>query len=72
MLKQRGKTLKRVYLESGDLQELIQNYFQQKVAAEINDFEVEKYIDKKEARRMDRFTQSCSSSSENGSCRCKA
>ncbi|MBE7118527.1 beta-ketoacyl-ACP synthase II [Bacillus cereus] len=28
-----------------------------KVAAEINDFEVEKYIDKKEARRMDRFTQ---------------
>ena len=28
-----------------------------KVAAEINDFEVEKYMDKKEARRMDRFTQ---------------
>ncbi|WP_026475971.1 beta-ketoacyl-ACP synthase II [Alkaliphilus transvaalensis] len=28
-----------------------------KIAAEVKDFEAEKYIDKKEARKMDRFTQ---------------
>ena len=31
--------------------------FNVKVAAEVRDFEVEQFIDKKEARRMDRFTQ---------------
>ncbi|SFJ08137.1 MULTISPECIES: beta-ketoacyl-ACP synthase II [unclassified Bacillus (in: firmicutes)] len=41
----------------GHLTRLDANQFPAKVAAEINDFEVEKYIDKKEARRMDRFTQ---------------
>ena len=46
MLKQRGKTLKRVYLESDDLR-IDPELFPAKVAAEINDFEVEKYIDKK-------------------------
>ena len=49
------ENIKRVYLESDDLQELME-LFPAKVAAEINDFEVEKYIEK-EARRMDRFTQ---------------
>ncbi|WP_020059828.1 beta-ketoacyl-ACP synthase II [Bacillus sp. 123MFChir2] len=41
----------------GRLTRLDADQFPVKVAAEINDFEVEKYIDKKEARRMDRFTQ---------------
>ncbi|MCM3735130.1 beta-ketoacyl-ACP synthase II [Bacillus cytotoxicus] len=41
----------------GRLTRLDAERFPVKVAAEINDFEVEKYIDKKEARRMDRFTQ---------------
>ncbi|MEI4801496.1 beta-ketoacyl-ACP synthase II [Bacillus sp. NPDC077411] len=41
----------------GHLTRLDADQFPAKVAAEINDFEVEKYIDKKEARRMDRFTQ---------------
>ncbi|HDX9579859.1 TPA: beta-ketoacyl-ACP synthase II [Bacillus pseudomycoides] len=41
----------------GRLTRLDAEQFPVKVAAEINDFEVEKYIDKKEARRMDRFTQ---------------
>ena len=40
------ENIKRVYLESDDLQELME-LFPAKVAAEINDFEVEKYIDKK-------------------------
>ncbi|MEH7461122.1 beta-ketoacyl-ACP synthase II [Bacillus thuringiensis] len=40
----------------GRLTRLDADQFPVKVAAEINDFEVEKYIDKKEARRMDRFT----------------
>lgn len=41
----------------GRLTRIDPELFPAKVAAEINDFEVEKYIDKKEARRMDRFTQ---------------
>ncbi|MGI2727506.1 beta-ketoacyl-ACP synthase II [Bacillus cytotoxicus] len=41
----------------GRLTRLDPEQFPAKVAAEINDFEVEKYIEKKEARRMDRFTQ---------------
>ncbi|HDX9588280.1 TPA: beta-ketoacyl-ACP synthase II [Bacillus pseudomycoides] len=41
----------------GRLTRLDADQFPVKVAAEINDFEVEKYMDKKEARRMDRFTQ---------------
>lgn len=40
----------------GRLTRLDADQFPVKVAAEINDFDVEKYIDKKEARRMDRFT----------------
>ena len=31
--------------------------FPAKVAAEVKDFDIEKYIEKKEARKMDRFTQ---------------
>ena len=42
------ENIKRVYLESDDLQELME-LFPAKVAAEINDFEVEKYIDKRSA-----------------------
>lgn len=41
----------------GRLTRLDPDLFPAKVAAELKDFEVEKYIDKKEARRMDRFTQ---------------
>ncbi|MGY0012533.1 beta-ketoacyl-ACP synthase II [Bacillus anthracis] len=41
----------------GRLTRIDPELFPAKVAKEINDFEVEKYIDKKEARRMDRFTQ---------------
>ncbi|PEA53151.1 beta-ketoacyl-[acyl-carrier-protein] synthase II [Bacillus pseudomycoides] len=41
----------------GRLTRLDADQFPAKVAAEVNDFDVEKYIDKKEARRMDRFTQ---------------
>ena len=40
----------------GRLTRIDPELFPAKVAAEINDFEVEKYIDKKK-RRMDRFTQ---------------
>lgn len=41
----------------GRLTRLDPDLFPAKVAAELKDFEVEKYVDKKEARRMDRFTQ---------------
>ena len=46
MLKQRGKTLKGVS-GIGRLTRIDPELFPAKVAAEINDFEVEKYIDKK-------------------------
>ncbi|MFD3447329.1 beta-ketoacyl-ACP synthase II [Microbacteriaceae bacterium 4G12] len=41
----------------GRLTRLDPDLFPAKVAAEVKDFNVEEYIDKKEARRMDRFTQ---------------
>lgn len=41
----------------GPLTRLDAEQFTAKVAAEINDFQVEDFIDKKEARKMDRFTQ---------------
>ncbi|MFX3624112.1 MAG: beta-ketoacyl-ACP synthase II [Ectobacillus sp.] len=41
----------------GRLTRLDPEQFPAKVAAEIHDFNIEEYIDKKEARRMDRFTQ---------------
>ncbi|MFP3122308.1 beta-ketoacyl-ACP synthase II [Ectobacillus funiculus] len=41
----------------GRLTRLDPDLFPAKVAAELKDFEVEQYIDKKDARRMDRFTQ---------------
>ena len=50
------ENIKRVYLESDDLQESIRTISSKSSSKEINDFEVEKYIDKKK-RRMDRFTQ---------------
>ncbi|MGX1981442.1 3-oxoacyl-[acyl-carrier-protein] synthase II [Thermolongibacillus altinsuensis] len=41
----------------GPLTRLNPDDFPAKVAAEVKDFQVENYIDKKEARKMDRFTQ---------------
>ncbi|WP_342045401.1 beta-ketoacyl-ACP synthase II [Bacillus sp. OTU530] len=41
----------------GRLTRLDPDLFPAKVAAELKDFEVEQHIDKKDARRMDRFTQ---------------
>jgi 3-oxoacyl-[acyl-carrier-protein] synthase II len=41
----------------GRLTRLDPEQFPAKVAAEIHDFNVEEYVDKKEARKMDRFTQ---------------
>ncbi|WP_379969976.1 beta-ketoacyl-ACP synthase II [Ectobacillus sp. sgz5001026] len=41
----------------GPLTRLDAEKFTAKVAAEIKDFQVEEFIDKKEARKMDRFTQ---------------
>ncbi|GGE72224.1 beta-ketoacyl-ACP synthase II [Priestia taiwanensis] len=41
----------------GELTRLDKEAFPAKVAAELKDFDVESFIDKKEARRMDRFTQ---------------
>lgn len=41
----------------GMLTRLDANKFPAKVAAELKDFNVEDYLDRKEARRMDRFTQ---------------
>ncbi|PIC05852.1 beta-ketoacyl-[acyl-carrier-protein] synthase II [Anoxybacillus flavithermus] len=41
----------------GPLTRLNADDFPAKVAAEVKDFQVEQFIDKKEARKMDRFTQ---------------
>ena len=41
----------------GPLTRVDTDKFQVKVAAEVKDFDIEQFIDKKEARRMDRFTQ---------------
>jgi beta-ketoacyl-acyl-carrier-protein synthase II len=41
----------------GELTRLDKEVFPAKVAAELKDFDAEAFIDKKEARRMDRFTQ---------------
>ncbi|GMB08906.1 beta-ketoacyl-ACP synthase II [Thermolongibacillus altinsuensis] len=41
----------------GPLTRLNPDDFPAKVAAEVKDFRIENYIDKKEARKMDRFTQ---------------
>ncbi|MGG0658246.1 beta-ketoacyl-ACP synthase II [Rummeliibacillus pycnus] len=41
----------------GPLTRLDQEKFPAKVAAEVKDFDIEKYISKKDARKMDRFTQ---------------
>ena len=40
----------------GMLTRLDANQFSAKVAAEVKDFDIEKYIEKKDARKMDRFT----------------
>ncbi|WP_070119771.1 beta-ketoacyl-ACP synthase II [Bacillus marinisedimentorum] len=40
----------------GELTRVDKEQFSSKVAAEINDFDIEDYIDRKSARRMDRFT----------------
>lgn len=56
----------------GRLTRIDPELFPAKVAAEINDFEVEKYIDKKRSAPYGSLYTICSSSSENGSCRCKA
>ncbi len=40
----------------GSLTRLDPEQFSAKVAAEIKDFDIEKYIERKEARKMDRFT----------------
>lgn len=41
----------------GPLTRVDASKFSAKVAAEVTDFDIEQYIDKKEARKMDRFTQ---------------
>lgn len=41
----------------GELTRVDKEKFNAKVAAEVKDFDIEQYVDKKEARRMDRFTQ---------------
>lgn len=41
----------------GELTRVDKEEFTAKVAAEVKDFEVEKYMDRREARKMDRFTQ---------------
>lgn len=41
----------------GPLTRVDANNFNVKVAAEVRDFNMEQFVDKKEARRMDRFTQ---------------
>lgn len=41
----------------GPLTRLDQEKFPVHVAAEVNDFDVEKYVSRKDARKMDRFTQ---------------
>jgi 3-oxoacyl-[acyl-carrier-protein] synthase II len=41
----------------GRLTRLDPEQFPAKVAAEVKDFNIEEYVDKKEARKMDRFTQ---------------
>ena len=46
-----------MYPELDHLTRVDADEFPAKVAAEVNDFEFEKYMDKKEARKMDRFTQ---------------
>ncbi|HBJ02976.1 MAG TPA: beta-ketoacyl-[acyl-carrier-protein] synthase II, partial [Lysinibacillus sp.] len=40
----------------GELTRLNKDLFAAKIAAEVKDFDIEKYIDRKEARKMDRFT----------------
>lgn len=40
----------------GPLTRLDSDLFSAKVAAEVNDFSIEEYVEKKEARKMDRFT----------------
>jgi len=40
----------------GELTRLNKELFAAKIAAEVKDFDIEKYIDRKEARKMDRFT----------------
>lgn len=41
----------------GELTRVDKEKFSAKVAAEVKDFDIEQFVDKKEARRMDRFTQ---------------
>ncbi|TQR17593.1 beta-ketoacyl-ACP synthase II [Psychrobacillus soli] len=41
----------------GMLTRLDASQFSAKVAAEVKDFDIEKYVERKEARKMDRFTQ---------------
>ncbi len=41
----------------GELTRVDKEKFNAKVAAEINDFDIEPFVEKKEARKMDRFTQ---------------
>ncbi|KGL43216.1 beta-ketoacyl-[acyl-carrier-protein] synthase II [Listeria newyorkensis] len=48
----------------GELTRLNKDDFPVKIAAELKDFDIEKYIDKKDARKMDRFTHYAIASSD--------
>ncbi len=48
----------------GELTRLDKNDFPMKIAAEVKDFDPSDFMDKKEARKMDRFTQFAVASSQ--------
>lgn len=48
----------------GELTRLNKDDFPVKIAAELKDFDIEKYLDKKDARKMDRFTHYAIASSD--------
>lgn len=48
----------------GELTRLNRDDFPVKIAAELKDFDIEKYLDKKDARKMDRFTHYAIASSD--------
>lgn len=51
------ENIKAGHVGIGPLTRLDQEKFPAKIAAEVKDFDIEKYISKKDARKMDRFTQ---------------
>ena len=55
-MKQHGQDIKEGKSGVGMLTRLDADQFAAKVAAEVKDFDIEKYIERKEARKMDRFT----------------